>query len=318
MYAQNSIVQTQEKFVINLAPQVARRVNFHDRQQLVRAYLKLYNGFSWVNWTDKNTLGRAWQMAFGQCESFLKNRNGKNLAAVYLTSVFASHKKHWSRVIMTHRDSMNKINPNDKNIQALRKRGMDMIRSAMDMINLILARYNEHAREVIKEQVLQAEPQQYSSPKKPAQLTEKAQPAQQLNAKQVNANTVQKNSPEQQQVTKLQQHAAQQANMHQQAQTNKVTPLEKFAPANAAGVRTVRPTANMAQKTRSDLSVPQKAIEPTIERHTKLNKLNTKPALKAAFEHGQQRVLVQALHLRIKVQSQIKMNMFNNANQRAA
>ena len=62
---------------------------------------------------------------------------------------------------MTHPSRENTINPTDKKIQELRAIGTNMIRTAMDTINLILARYNEYIEEMtINQSNDNAKPQQ--------------------------------------------------------------------------------------------------------------------------------------------------------------
>ena len=161
METQKNIAENQEKFIIHFDDKIAKTVPPHTRQQLAAAYLKLYAGFSYINWTNKHSLGRAWQTAFTQCESFIKTKNKKNPAAKYLNNVLGAHKKYWSRIIMTHPSRENTINPTDKKIQELRAIGTNMIRTAMDTINLILARYNEYIEEMtINQSNDNAKPQQ--------------------------------------------------------------------------------------------------------------------------------------------------------------
>lgn len=246
MNTQQNIAQTQEKFIINLAPSIARRVGGADRKILVRAYLKLFNGFSFVNWSNGHTLGRAWQTAFSQCDAFTKNRNPGNLAASYLASVFASHKKYWSRVIMTYRHSVRKIDQDGQDAHKIRARGMEMIRGAMDTINLILARYDERAKEVITEQSQSA-----PAPKSPAPAPAPKSPVPKSPAK---------------------------------------TP----APAHSGA----RPHATPHEK-------------PRVKPHAN-------PNVKAEFNRGQQRVILCAMKLRIRVQNNIANFARNNTNSRAA
>lgn len=165
METQKNIAENQEKFIIHFDDKIAKTVPPRTRQQLAAAYLKLYAGFSYINWTNKHSLGRAWQTAFTQCESFIKTKNKKNPAAKYLNNVLGAHKKYWSRIIMTHPSRENTINPTDKKIQELRAIGTNMIRTAMDTINLILARYNEYIEEMtINQSNDNAKPQQNAQP----------------------------------------------------------------------------------------------------------------------------------------------------------
>ena len=152
MEKQQNIAQAQEKFVIHLDANIAKIVLPFDRKELASAYLQLFSGFAWRNWTNKYSLGRAWQTALDQCGAFAETKNKKNPAAKYLNNVYSAHKKYWSRVIMTHGERDNTINPEEPKIKQLRAHGEKMIREAMDKINLILARYNERTEELIATQ----------------------------------------------------------------------------------------------------------------------------------------------------------------------
>ena len=162
MEKQQNIAQAQEKYVIHLDARIAKIVSPVDRRELAAAYLQLFSGFAWRNWTNKYSLGRAWQTALEQCGAFAETKKKKNPAAKYLNNVYNAHKKYWSRVIMTHGGRDNTINPEEAKIKQLRAHGEKMIREAMDKINLILARYNERTEELIatqakgKTQALQA------------------------------------------------------------------------------------------------------------------------------------------------------------------
>ena len=152
MNTQMNIAENQEKFIIHVDPQIAKIVSPFDRKEMAEAYLTMFTGFTWRNWTNKYSLGRAWQTALAQCGAFCDTKNKKNPAAKYLTNVYDAHKKYWSRVIMTHGARDNLINPDDQEIKKLRAHGERMIREAMDKINLILARYNERVEELVATQ----------------------------------------------------------------------------------------------------------------------------------------------------------------------
>lgn len=201
MEKQQNIAQAQEKFVIHLDANIAKIVLPVDRRELASAYLQLFSGFAWVNWTNKHSLGRAWQTALDQCGAFAETKNKKNPAAKYLNNVYSAHKKYWSRVIMTHGERDNTINPEEPKIKQLRAHGEKMIREAMDKINLILARYNERTEELIATQAKEktqmhatahgqaAQPQAQAQAAQP-QAQEQAKMAMSEQAKQQNAKSV--------------------------------------------------------------------------------------------------------------------------------
>lgn len=166
MDAQQNVAVAQEKFIINLDANVAKIVSPVDRKELAAAYLQMFSGFAWRNWTNKYSLGRAWQTALAQCAAFTDTKNDKNPAAKYLKNVYEAHKKYWSRVIMTHGGRDNTINPDDQDIKKLRAHGERMIREAMDKINLILARYNERGEKLVGQQK-QAQAQHHAAQPQP-------------------------------------------------------------------------------------------------------------------------------------------------------
>ena len=63
-----------QKMIVKIDKDVAKKIDAAERKKLFNSYLTLYSGFAWVNWTKKQSLGRAWQTALGQCEEFLKNK----------------------------------------------------------------------------------------------------------------------------------------------------------------------------------------------------------------------------------------------------
>ena len=214
MDVQQNVAVAREKFIINLDANVAKIVSPVDRKELAVAYLQMFSGFAWRNWTNKYSLGRAWQTALAQCAAFTDTKNDKNPAAKYLKNVYEAHKKYWSRVIMTHDGRDNTINPNDQEIQKLRAHGERMIREAMDKINLILARYNERGEKLVGQQK-QAQAQHHA-----------AQPQPQVGA------MAQQNTP-------------QQADMMPQANAMPMSPMEQ---AVAQAVAQERPAVAQATK----------------------------------------------------------------------
>ncbi len=157
MTNQQNIATAQQQFVIQIDSKTLQRIKPFDRAELVKCMLKLFSGFSWVNWTSGHSLGRAWQTALSQCGAFCDTKNDKNPAAKYLKAAAKGHKKYWSGVIMTHKNRENTINPSDPRVLALREHGKRMIRTAIDQINLILARYNEYSLDISMSQQAQQE-----------------------------------------------------------------------------------------------------------------------------------------------------------------
>ena len=144
----HTITKQENRFVIKLDKSIEQIIDSDTRKKLVNAYLKLFSGFAWVNWTKKQSLGCAWQNAFTQCNAFLKTKNKANYATKYLYSVAKAHKAYQSRIIMTNENSPNTINKTPDEIKRLQQYGQKQIREAMDTINLIMTRYNEHIEEL--------------------------------------------------------------------------------------------------------------------------------------------------------------------------
>ena len=163
-----TIAEQQKTFVIKIDKNIEHTIDSATRSRLVDAYMKLFSGFAWVNWTKKQSLGRAWQGALGQCESFLKTKNKSNVAAKYLDKVSKAHKTYWSRVIMTNENSPNTINKTPEETKRLQQYGYKQIREAMDTINLILARYNEYVEEMSVTNTKTVEQHLSSKPQKQA------------------------------------------------------------------------------------------------------------------------------------------------------
>ena len=193
-----TIAEQQKTFVIKIDKNIERTIDSATRSRLVDAYMKLFSGFAWVNWTKKQSLGRAWQGALGQCESFLKTKNKSNVAAKYLDKVSKAHKTYWSRVIMTNENSPNTINKTPEETKQLQQYGYKQIREAMDTINLILARYNEYVEEMSVTNTKTVEQHLSSKPQKQAVALK--QPQQQVAQPQV----AETQKPMQQQITPAQ------------------------------------------------------------------------------------------------------------------
>ena len=152
MKVQTNTAENQNVFVIKVDAKTAKIIDKDMRKKLVDAYLELFSGFSWINWTNNMSLGRAWQKSLGQCAAFGQTHNTKNPVAKYLKAVYDGHKKYWSRIIMTHQDNENNIRPDSEYIKKMRAHGEMMVKRAMDVINLIMAQYKSHTEMIEKSQ----------------------------------------------------------------------------------------------------------------------------------------------------------------------
>ena len=223
-----TIAEQQKKFVIKIDKSIERAIDSATRKKLVDAYMKLFTGFAWVNWTKKQSLGRAWQNALGQCEGFLKTKNKSNPAAKYLDKVSKAHKTYWSRVIMTNKNSPNTINKTPDEIKRLQQYGQKQIREAMDTINLILARYNEYIEEMSATNTKSVEKQHsvQTIQNKPEHVAAQNTPQQPMQQQVAQPQVAETQKPMQQQVVKPQ-VAEIQKPMQQQVVKPQVAEMQK-------------------------------------------------------------------------------------------
>lgn len=135
---------------IPVSQQIQNRVDVRDRNALVNAYLKMFSGASWVRWTNGDSVGRAWQGALEMCGAVIGTKQkSNNLAAQYLSNVYAAHKKMCSKVIMTNRYSDTHIDMANEKRMEKQAHGKKLLGEGLAEINLILARYNEMTEEKI-------------------------------------------------------------------------------------------------------------------------------------------------------------------------
>ena len=220
MTTQVQTAQNQEKFVIKIDKNLAKIIDSDTRKKLTDAYLKLFSGFAWINWTNKQSLGRAWHNALGQCEGFIKTKSPSNPVTKYMKRTYDAHKKYWSRVIMTNQNSQNTLNKPENEAKQMRAYGIKQIREAMGIINLIYEQFKQYEIEfaVDKTSVKTAEVSKTQSNAPQAQpvakAVEQAMPAVQKNVAQLQPQTAQ---PHVQAIAKPQQ-VIQPAQQTQQAQ----------------------------------------------------------------------------------------------------
>ena len=220
MTTQVQTAQNQEKFVIKIDKNLAKIIDSDTRKKLTDAYLKLFSGFAWINWTNKQSLGRAWHNALGQCEGFIKTKSPSNPVTKYMKRTYDAHKKYWSKVIMTNQNSQNTLNKPEIEAKQMRAYGIKQIREAMGIINLIYEQFKQYEIEfaVDKNAIKTAEVSKTQSNAPQAQpvakAVEQAMPAVQKNVAQLQPQTAQ---PHVQAIAKPQQ-VIQPAQQTQQAQ----------------------------------------------------------------------------------------------------
>ena len=144
MKTQVQTAQSQEKFVIKIDKNLAKIIDCDTRKKLTDAYLKLFSGFSWINWTNKKSLGRSWHNALGQCDGFIKSKNPENPVTKYMKCTYDAHKKYWTKVIMTNQNSQNTLNKPEIEAKQMRAYGIKLIREAMGIINLIYEQFKQY------------------------------------------------------------------------------------------------------------------------------------------------------------------------------
>lgn len=294
MTNQVNIANFQQKFIINVDAKTAKQVPVEQRKILTQAYMKLFSGFAWVNWTRKHSLGRAWQTALNQCASMVATKNKKNPAARYLNNVCEAHRKYWSRIIMLNPNSENTINKKEDYIKKMHLHGQMMIKQAMDTINVILARYNEFMETIeVQQQPKQKAQEQQNANKQKEQEQAKQKQAQKPEQQKKPAQS----RPDKQEP---QRQAAQQQQVQQKMQPQ-AKPQEMVKPTQQ-NARTGQP---MMQRPQSPLNraLPQRAsmVRPAPGRG------NEKPAVqkqqntnhREKFVKGQQRVKILQVKLRV-------------------
>lgn len=326
--------ENQQKLVINLTSDIAKKVSHDDRRALQQAYIKLFSGLSRVNWSAKKTLGRAWQSAINLCELFIavKSKNTPhNPALKYLSAVHKSHKKYWSRVIMLHQSRDTIINQPKSQRIGMARSGTKMIQDAINTINLILSRYNTRFMEQVIEQsapekqapqpqiqkqqnvqpatpvptqpqIAQTATAQPQAAHQPAKKTQAAQPAQQQVTRQ----------PQVQQITKAQRN-------ERITQSAPQMPISKPAPAtsHAPNVRTapvaVQKSAPQAQNNVIDMRqkiAVAAAIKPAAKTATatQAKVIDMRPKFTVATQRVNAKIQFQ-------IQRKIQMSVFQRVNQ---
>jgi hypothetical protein len=199
MKTQVQTAQSQEKFVIKIDKNLAKIIDSDTRKKLTDAYLKLFSGFSWINWTNKKSLGQSWHNALGQCEGFIKTKSPSNPVTKYMKCAYDAHKKYWSKVIMTNKNSQNTLNKPEIEAKQMRAYGIKLIREAMGIINLIYEQFKQYQIEfsVDKTSVKTAEVSKTQSNAPQAQPVAKAveqtMPSEQKNVAQLQQQTAQPN-----------------------------------------------------------------------------------------------------------------------------
>ena len=307
MTNQQNIANAQQKFIIQIDSKTLNRIRPFDRTELVKCYIQMFSGFAWVNWTNKFSLGRAWQTALTQCGAFCEPKDNKNPAAKYLQATFKAHKKYWSQIIMTHKNRENTINPNDAHVKNLRQHGQRMIREAMDKINLILSRYNEYTLDISRDATatMQATPNTHAHQQRTlaqSAQTKPAQPAiQRVTEPQRMAQTA--TQPVQKTIT------AQQAQQRAMAQPVQMKPAQITKPVQQKKTY-VQPTVNIAQatKTKKPYVAPEMSVRENqfAKQITPQAKVQTESKV-ATFTTAQK-----------QIKRQINIFMLRNINQRAA
>lgn len=141
---QMNVFNTKEPMIVKINKNIANNLDIYARKKLTDAYIKMFAGFTWMNWDKNKSLGQAWQSAMEQAQATVKNADQKNVAGEFLTRVADAHKAHWSKIIMTNKNSDNKTNMTDAEIAKNKEYGKDMIRKSMATINMIMSQHIKH------------------------------------------------------------------------------------------------------------------------------------------------------------------------------
>lgn len=294
MTNQVNIANFQQKFIINVDAKTAKQVPVEQRKILTQAYMKLFSGFAWVNWTQKHSLGRAWQTALNQCASMVATKNKKNPAARYLNNVCEAHRKYWSRIIMLNPNSENTINKKEDYVKKMHLHGQMMIKQAMDTINVIMARYNEFMETIEAQQ----QPKQKAQEQQNANKQKEQEQAKQKQAQKPE----QQKKPAQSRPDKQepQRQAAQQQQVQQKMQPQAkpqemVKPTQQNARTGQPMMQRPQSPLNRALPQRADMMrpAPDRAMEkPVVQKQQNTNH-------REKFVKGQQRVKILQVKLRV-------------------
>lgn len=125
-------------------PQTSNKnqIDAADCEQIVAAFLQMFNSLAAAHWMRGNTLGAAWYKALQQTKQFIMSKNPDNPVIMYLRQVFAAHRANISRQMMTspHRDDVIKSVP--EKIHQWNTQIATNTTSALNTINTITAKYN--------------------------------------------------------------------------------------------------------------------------------------------------------------------------------
>lgn len=133
-----------------------------DKKQLQDGVGGLFFGLAWMNWTNGESLGQAWQKALFQVADKIGSLAGKgpnNPASVYLQQYSAEHRKKWSKTIMTSQNSNLQMKvPADKK-QEFMIMGSKWASESLSLINEKTRELASMAKDVPMPKPLQMTPQ---------------------------------------------------------------------------------------------------------------------------------------------------------------
>lgn len=125
-------------------PQTSNKnqIDAADCEQIVAAFLQMFNSLAAAHWMHGNTLGAAWYKALQQTKQFIMSKNPDNPVIMYMRQVFAAHRANISRQMMTspHRDDVIKSAP--EKIRQWNTQVATDTTSALNTLNAITAKYN--------------------------------------------------------------------------------------------------------------------------------------------------------------------------------
>ena len=313
MTTQVQTAQSQEKFVIKIDKNLAKIIDCDTRKKLTDAYLKLFSGFSWINWTNKKSLGQSWHNALGQCDGFIKSKNPENPVTKYMKCTYDAHKKYWSKVIMTNQNSQNTLNKPEIEAKQMRAYGIKLIREAMGIINLIYEQFKQYQIEfsVDKNAIKTAEvsntpkaqaiakPQQVKQPV--VQMPQAKQPAVQMPQAQATAKAQEQVKPQQVKQPAVQMPQVQAtAKAQEQVKPQQVPKPVQWHQAQAKIQNQVKTIAKPQQTKQPVAKVPEQ-VKPQQVKQPEQKIMALKPGPETQIKH-----------------QQIKMFMFAKYNQKTA
>ncbi len=110
-----------------------------------KSYVQMFSALTYQNMLSKQPLGQAWYSALKQMESFVATKDKFNPAAAEMHKIFTQHKKHISKLAMTHKNKDRVINPTPQQRAQMQSRISADVNAGKDAMNKIITTYKPFA-----------------------------------------------------------------------------------------------------------------------------------------------------------------------------